>query len=293
MRRPHTGKLLEIVIHMLRRGDENATTLLHTITDYCLSFDQILVWWYQGRVTVKSTSLAPTSGAWAAAASTSAAAATAQAPSPHSQAEQKRVAAYTLSEEIVRLWRLAALNPRLSAYEREQLAHLFRIYHNTAITRIGRMLKVRRRERKRERRQSAARRCRARSPTRCFTADERRPSRPPKRRRSAFIIFPAFFPRFKPPISTGAPKACGRRAAKSAPPASSLFSRCGSKTDDRQSSDGACRKRERRAATLAPPGTCRFCAPAPNRSAKVGGDCVLPSVSAKRGGVDDRSLQSY
>lgn len=36
-------KLLEIVIHMLKRGDENATTLLHTITEHCLCVDQVLM----------------------------------------------------------------------------------------------------------------------------------------------------------------------------------------------------------------------------------------------------------
>lgn len=38
-------KLLEIVVHMLKRGDENATTLLHAITVHCLCVDQVLMWY--------------------------------------------------------------------------------------------------------------------------------------------------------------------------------------------------------------------------------------------------------
>lgn len=97
-------KLLEIVVHMLKRGDENATTLLHAITVHCLCVDQVLMWWYQTRLVA--------SGHWIIGN-------TAQR-GQCSQNQLQRGAANTLCEEIVRLWRLAALNPKLNAPEREQ-----------------------------------------------------------------------------------------------------------------------------------------------------------------------------
>ncbi|KAI6216161.1 hypothetical protein M3Y99_01837100 [Aphelenchoides fujianensis] len=121
-------KLLEIVIHMLKRGDENATTLLHTITEHCLCVDQVLMWWYQTKLITTGYWFAGPNGA-------------VQQFSPHSQTEMKRVAANTLCEEIVRLWRLAALNPRLSAFEREELSNVLRIYHERAVEGVCRSMK--------------------------------------------------------------------------------------------------------------------------------------------------------
>ncbi|KAI6224951.1 Zinc finger domain containing protein [Aphelenchoides besseyi] len=118
-------KLLDIVVHMLKRNDENATTLLHTITEHCLCVDQVIMWWYQSRLLA--------TGQWHFGIN-------GQERSSHSQTEMKRVAASSLCEEIVRLWRLAAMNPRLTQYEREQLGVLLRLYHRTAVSRIWRML---------------------------------------------------------------------------------------------------------------------------------------------------------
>lgn len=99
-------KLLEIVVHMLKRGDENATTLLHAITVHCLCVDQVLMWWYQTRLVA--------SGHWNIGN-------TAQR-GQCSQNQLQRGSANTLCEEIVRLWRLAALNPKLNPSERDQVS---------------------------------------------------------------------------------------------------------------------------------------------------------------------------
>jgi hypothetical protein len=100
-------KLLEIVVHMLKRGDENATTLLHAITVHCLCVDSVLMWWYQSRLAA--------SGHWHIGN-------TAQR-GQCSQNQLQRGSANTLCEEIVRLWRLAALNPKLNPSEREQVSY--------------------------------------------------------------------------------------------------------------------------------------------------------------------------
>ena len=45
-----------------------------------------------------------------------------------------------LCDEIVRLWKVAALNPRLTDYERERLVWLLQLYHTTAVSRIWKTL---------------------------------------------------------------------------------------------------------------------------------------------------------
>jgi len=91
---------------MFKRGDENATSLLHVITQDCISVDQLLLWWYL-------TQLAH-SGHWHAANHKNAA-------SLHTHAITTQYHTNALFEEIVRLWRLAALNPQLSSIERTQV----------------------------------------------------------------------------------------------------------------------------------------------------------------------------
>lgn len=98
-------KLLDIVVHMLKRGDENATTLLHAITAHCLGVDQVLSWWYQTRLLE--------TGFWHSGHGSHRA-------TMQNQQNTSRFNASTLCEEVVRLWALCALNPRLSAFEREQ-----------------------------------------------------------------------------------------------------------------------------------------------------------------------------
>lgn len=90
---------------MYKRGDDNATTLLHVITENCLKMDQVLIWWYH-------TTLIQ-SGYWHTISNKS--------PTLNSQMLTTQYNAASLCEEIVRLWRLAALNPKLSEHERDQV----------------------------------------------------------------------------------------------------------------------------------------------------------------------------
>ncbi|CAD5218765.1 unnamed protein product [Bursaphelenchus okinawaensis] len=117
-------KLLDIVVHMFKRSDENATTLLHAITEHCLCVDQILSWWYQ-------TKLLET-GHWY------------KGNGNQSQEQQKvpRHNASSLCEEIVRLWGLCALNPKLTKHEKEQLYALLTLYHERAVKKIWEMLET-------------------------------------------------------------------------------------------------------------------------------------------------------
>uniref|UniRef100_A0A915PV92 SWIM-type domain-containing protein n=1 Tax=Setaria digitata TaxID=48799 RepID=A0A915PV92_9BILA len=128
--RPHRAKepeglwnLLSIVREMFKRRDENATSLLHIITEECLACSQVLIWWYQ-------TALSQ-SGQW-----TLCPPSTNKSSSLMSNQKAPQLNCASLCDEIVQLWRLAALNPRLSSFEREQLTSFIQIYHRNAVERI-------------------------------------------------------------------------------------------------------------------------------------------------------------
>ncbi|KHN87654.1 Zinc finger SWIM domain-containing protein 8 [Toxocara canis] len=128
--RPHRSKdpeglwnLLSIVREMFKRRDENATSLLHIITEECLACNQVLIWWYQ-------TALSQ-SGQWILCSPSGS-----KSNSLMSSQNAPQFNCASLCDEIVQLWRLAALNPRLSELEREQLASFLQIYHRNAVERI-------------------------------------------------------------------------------------------------------------------------------------------------------------
>ncbi|KAL3982274.1 hypothetical protein ACH3XW_46540 [Acanthocheilonema viteae] len=128
--RPHRAKepeglwnLLSIVREMFKRRDENATSLLHIVTEECLACSQVLIWWYQ-------TALSQ-SGQW-----TLCPPSTNKSSSLMSSQKTPQLNCASLCDEIVQLWRLAALNPRLSSFEREQLTSFIQIYHRNAVERI-------------------------------------------------------------------------------------------------------------------------------------------------------------
>ncbi|VDN23984.1 unnamed protein product [Gongylonema pulchrum] len=117
--RPHRAKepeglwnLFSIVREMFRRRDENATNLLHIITEECLASSQVLIWWYQSALSQ--------SGQW-----TLCPPPTSKSSSLMSNQKTPQFTCASLCDEITQLWRIAALNPRLSDYEREQVGVIF------------------------------------------------------------------------------------------------------------------------------------------------------------------------
>ena len=98
--------LLSIVREMLKRGDGNASILLHAITDECLSIDFILIRWYYISLTK--------SGKWT----------TTNGTRNNAQFITRQYNACSLCDEIVSLWRVVTLNPRLSVFERDQVGIL-------------------------------------------------------------------------------------------------------------------------------------------------------------------------
>ena len=96
---------------------DNLNSILEIITQQCLEANQIMVWWFNTKVVLNS----------------------ARGPSTkqvNSNAQASQNACSSLCDEIVTLWKLAALNPCISPKERNMLRERLVDYHNTAIGQI-------------------------------------------------------------------------------------------------------------------------------------------------------------
>nr|CAB3268068.1 zinc finger SWIM domain-containing protein 8 [Phallusia mammillata] len=91
--------LLSIVREMLKRRDSNAIPLLDIVTEQCLTFEQVAVWWYNTR----TSSAYLQCGSWGHSSS--------HRPSNNISSEIAQHAAASMCDEIVALWRLVILDP--------------------------------------------------------------------------------------------------------------------------------------------------------------------------------------
>lgn len=90
--------LLSIVREMFRRCDRNAIRLLEIITEESLQCDQILIWWFHTKLSMMyGTGMGHVNGG--------------KHGNTHSNTNASQHACSSLCDEIVVLWRLAALNP--------------------------------------------------------------------------------------------------------------------------------------------------------------------------------------
>lgn len=112
--------LLSIVREMFKRTDRNAIPLLEIITEECMTCEQFLVWWFNTKVALLNG--------------------TGHGGGKHgnmtSNAHASQHACSSLCDEIVVLWRLAALNPGLSPSEREMLHGQFTAWHMKVIDKV-------------------------------------------------------------------------------------------------------------------------------------------------------------
>ncbi|XP_034935813.1 zinc finger SWIM domain-containing protein 8 isoform X2 [Chelonus insularis] len=112
--------LLSIVREMFKRTDRNAIPLLEIITEECMACEQFLVWWFNTKVALLNG--------------------TGHGGGKHgsmnSNAHASQHACSSLCDEIVVLWRLAALNPGLSPSEREMLRGQFTAWHMKVIDKV-------------------------------------------------------------------------------------------------------------------------------------------------------------
>ncbi|XP_012251100.2 zinc finger SWIM domain-containing protein 8 homolog isoform X2 [Athalia rosae] len=110
--------LLSIVREMFKRTDRNAIPLLEIITEECMACEQILVWWFNTKVALSNG--------------------TGHGGGKHGNMNStaSQHACSSLCDEIVVLWRLAALNPGLSPSERDMLHGQFTAWHMKIIDKI-------------------------------------------------------------------------------------------------------------------------------------------------------------
>ncbi|XP_076629191.1 zinc finger SWIM domain-containing dorado, partial [Colletes latitarsis] len=110
--------LLSIVREMFKRNDRNAIPLLEIITEECMACEQILVWWFNTKVALLNAT------------------GYGGKHNMNSNVHASQHACSSLCDEIVVLWRLAALNPGLSPSEREILHNQFTTWHMKIIDKV-------------------------------------------------------------------------------------------------------------------------------------------------------------
>ncbi|XP_059097624.1 zinc finger SWIM domain-containing protein 8-like [Tigriopus californicus] len=108
--------LLSIVREMYRRNDRNGIPLLEIVTTQCLETAQIMVWWFNMKVALQQKSHGK--------------------HNVNSNSQVSQNACSSLCDEIVTLWKLAALNPCISPMEREILRKRLIQYHLTVVEKV-------------------------------------------------------------------------------------------------------------------------------------------------------------
>ncbi|XP_034040123.1 zinc finger SWIM domain-containing protein 8 [Thalassophryne amazonica] len=103
--------LLSIVREMFKRRDSNAAPLLEILTEQCLTYEQIISWWYSVRTSASHSSASGHTGR------------------SNGQSEVAAHACASMCDEMVVLWRLAVLDPTLSPARRLELAAQLKQWH--------------------------------------------------------------------------------------------------------------------------------------------------------------------
>ncbi|XP_068597360.1 zinc finger SWIM domain-containing protein 8 [Brachionichthys hirsutus] len=103
--------LLSIVREMFKRRDSNAAPLLEILTEQCLTYEQIISWWYSVRTSASHSSASGHTGR------------------SNGQSEVAAHACASMCDEMVVLWRLAVLDPTMSPCRRLELAAQLKQWH--------------------------------------------------------------------------------------------------------------------------------------------------------------------
>lgn len=111
--------LLSIVRELFHRGDMNAVNLLVILTEECLANDQVLVWWFDSRSQLSGNSSSHNHGN--------------RGNTNAASTEATKHACAGFCDELVSLWRLAVLNPKLSDEEREEIKVQLLEWHHKVI----------------------------------------------------------------------------------------------------------------------------------------------------------------
>lgn len=111
--------LLSIVRELFHRGDMNAVNLLVILTEECLANDQVLVWWFDSRSQLSGNSSSHSHGN--------------RGNTNAASTEATKHACAGFCDELVSLWRLAVLNPKLSHEERGEIKVQLLEWHQKVI----------------------------------------------------------------------------------------------------------------------------------------------------------------
>lgn len=103
--------LLSIVREMFKRRDSNAAPLLEILTEQCLTYEQIISWWYSVRTSASHSSASGHTGR------------------SNGQSEVAAHACASMCDEMVVLWRLAVLDPTMSPCRRMEMASQLKLWH--------------------------------------------------------------------------------------------------------------------------------------------------------------------
>ncbi|XP_030746209.1 zinc finger SWIM domain-containing protein 8 isoform X2 [Sitophilus oryzae] len=117
--------LLSIVREMFKRNDRNAVPLLEIITEECMACEQILIWWFNTKVAL----LSGNSGHGGSGGG--------KHNNINSNTHASQHAGSSLCDEVVILWRLAALNPGLAPSERDMLHSQFTTWHMKILEKVS------------------------------------------------------------------------------------------------------------------------------------------------------------
>ncbi|XP_039276107.1 zinc finger SWIM domain-containing protein 8-like [Nilaparvata lugens] len=121
--------LLSIVREMFKRNDRNALPLLEIITEECMSCEQIIVWWFFTKVALHSGSGGSGGGGGGSGGG-------GKHGNVNSNSHASQHACASLCDEMVVLWRLAALNPGITPHERRTLQQQFNDWNAKIINKI-------------------------------------------------------------------------------------------------------------------------------------------------------------
>ncbi|CAL8298206.1 unnamed protein product [Merluccius merluccius] len=103
--------LLSIVREMFKRRDSNGAPLLYILTEQCLTYEQIIGWWYSVRTSASHSSASGHTGR------------------SNGQTEVAAHACASMCDEMVVLWRLAVLDPTMNPQRRLELASQLKQWH--------------------------------------------------------------------------------------------------------------------------------------------------------------------
>ncbi|KAH0814158.1 hypothetical protein GEV33_008633 [Tenebrio molitor] len=117
--------LLSIVREMFKRNDRNAIPLLEIITEECMACEQILIWWFNTKVALLSGNSGYGGGGGG------------KHNNVNSNTHASQHACSSLCDEVVVLWRLAALNPGLAPHERDMLHSQFTTWHMKILEKVS------------------------------------------------------------------------------------------------------------------------------------------------------------